>query len=379
MLALLGDYTVQNVLLGATLLGMVSGLLGSFAVLRQQSLMGDTLAHAALPGVCIGFLLAGTRHLGWIMAGALITAVIAAFFVQMVVRYSRIKTDAALGIALSVSFALGVMLLTWIQGMPNASQGGLDTFLFGQAAATRREDLWFMGGVTLLALLLVMVLWKQLKLVTFDPLFAGSIGLPVMILESLLTAMIALAVVVGLQMVGVVLMTAMVIAPAAAARQWVTRLEYMVLLAMMMGVVSGIVGVLFSATIPHLATGPVVVLAASALVAVSLLLAPGRGMLWSWFALWRERRAIGQRQMLTTLYKLAQHHEDPHYPVERSMLDSFYGVATDPILKRLYERGFVAPASHMRMEGPHWALTDAGYREAEQVLERLGMAGEEAA
>lgn len=372
MLALLTDYTVQNVVLGATLLGLVSGLLGSFAVLRQQSLMGDALAHAALPGVCVGFLIAGTRHLGWIMAGALTTAVLAALFMQVVVRYSRIKTDAGLGIALSVSFALGVILLTYIQGMSNASQGGLDTFLFGQAAATRRQDLWFMGAVTILAVVMVMGLWKQLKLVTFDPLFAGSIGLPVVVLESILTAMIALAVVVGLQMVGVVLMTAMVIAPAAAARQWVTRLEHMVMLAMVIGVISGIVGVLLSASVPHLATGPVVVLAASVLVGISLLLAPGRGVLWSWFKLWRERRAIGQRQMLTTLYKLAQHHEDPFYPVERSMLDSFYGVATDPILKRLHEQGFVAPASHMRVEGPHWALTDAGYQEAEKVLDRLG-------
>lgn len=371
MLELLGNHTVQTVILGAVLLGLVSGLLGSFAVLRQQSLLGDTLAHAALPGVCIGFLIAGTRHLGWIMAGALSTAVVAALFVQLVTRYSRIKMDAGLGSALSVSFAVGVVLLTYIQGHSNASQGGLDSFLFGQAAATRPSDLWFMGGVTLAAMALGALMWKQLKLVTFDPLFAGSIGLPVGVLETLLTAMIALAVVVGLQMVGVVLMTAMVIAPPVAARQWVSRLEHMVFLAMLFGVVSGIVGVLLSASVPRLATGPVVVLVASALVALSLLLAPGRGVLWSWLVLWREQRSIGQRQMLVTLYKLAGHHEDPYYPVERSMLDSFYGVATGHILRRLQARGFVAPASHMRQEGLHWALTDAGHREARQELERM--------
>ena len=371
MLELLGDYTVQTVIMGAVLLGIVSGLLGCFAVLRQQSLLGDTLAHAALPGVCIGFLIAGSRHLGWIMAGALATAVIAAFFVQMVTRHSRIKTDAGLGIALSVSFAMGVVLLTYIQGQSNASQGGLDTFLFGQAAATQRTDLWFMGGVTLVALLVVMLFWKQFKLVTFDPLFAGSIGFPVQVLETALTAMIALAVVVGLQMVGVVLMTAMVIAPAVAARQWVHRLESMVLLAMLFGVFSGVTGVLISAVGRNLATGPVVVLAASAIVAVSLLMAPGRGILWSWLRHQSERRTIGQRQMLTTMYKLAAHHRDPYYPVERSMLDSFYGVRTDTILKRLHNRGYVAPASHMPSEGLHWALTDSGYHEAQQVLDSI--------
>lgn len=372
MLDLLGNYTVQTVVVGAVFLGTASGLLGCFAVLRQQSLLGDTLAHAALPGVCIGFLIAGTRHLGWIMAGALGTAVAAALFVQVVTRHSRIKTDAGLGIALSVSFALGVILLTYIQGQSNASQGGLDSFLFGQAAATRREDLWFMGGITLAALVLVMLFWKQLKLVTFDPLFAGSIGLPVGLLEAVLTSMIALAVVVGLQMVGVVLMTAMVIAPAVAARQWVKQLHHMVILAVVFGVVSGIVGVLISASVRHLATGPVVVLVVSSVVTVSILLAPGRGVLWAWIRHLRERRAIGQRQMLTTLYKLARHHGDPYYPVERSMLDSFYGVRTDATLQRLYNHGYVAPASHMPTEGIHWTLTDTGYSRAEHVLQEMG-------
>jgi manganese/zinc/iron transport system permease protein len=372
MLELLGNYTVQTVIVGAVFLGIASGLLGCFAVLRQQSLMGDALAHAALPGVCIGFLIAGSRHLGWIMAGALGTAVIAALFVQMVTRHSRIKTDAGLGIALSVSFAIGVVLLTYIQGQSNAAQGGLDSFLFGQAAATQREDLWFMGGVTLVALVLVMLGWKQFKLVTFDPLFAGSIGLPVVALESLLTSMIALAVVVGLQMVGVVLMTAMVIAPAVAARQWVKQLNHMVILAIGFGIISGVTGVLISASVRHLATGPVVVLAISAIAALSILLAPGRGVLWGWIRRQRERRAIGQRQMLTTLYKLAAHHQDPYYPVERSMLDSFYGVRTDSILKRLYGHGHVAPASHMPTEGIHWTLTDKGYSEAERILHSIG-------
>ena len=368
MFELLGNYTVQTVVMGATFLGIASGMLGCFAVLRQQSLLGDTLAHAALPGVCFGFLIAGSRHLGWIMAGALVTAVIAALFVQMVTRNSRIKTDAGLGIALSVSFAIGVVLLTYIQGQSNASQGGLDTFLFGQAAATRRADLWFMGGVTLVALVLVLLCWKQFKLVTFDPLFAGSIGLPVTVLESVLTSMIALAVVVGLQMVGVVLMTAMVIAPAVAARQWVKKLNQMVLLSVAIGIGSGVVGVLISASVRHLATGPVVVLVVSAVVTVSILLAPGRGILWSWIHHLRERRTIGQRQMLTTMYKLAAHHNDPYYPVERSMLDSFHGVRTDAALKWLYSRGYVVPASHMPTEGIHWTLTDTGYNEAEKVL-----------
>ncbi len=370
-LALLGDHTVQNVVLGAVFLGVTSGVLGSFAVLRQQSLLGDTLAHAALPGVCLGFLVAGGRDLGFILAGALVTAVLAALAMLVLTRHSRLKTDAALGAALSFSFAVGVVLLTYIQNTANAAQGGLDSFLFGQAAATLRSDLWIMGGIMVGSLTLVAAFWKEFKLVTFDPLFAGSIGLPVTLLDVVLTTMIAFAVVIGLQMVGVVLMASMVIAPAVAARQWVKRLEHMVVLAAASGVIAGVAGALVSAVGANLATGPLIVLAASALVVVSILAAPGRGVLWEQIARRRARRSLRGRQVLTTLYDLAEEHADPHYPAERGTLDTFYGLDTRAALGRLERRGLVERVDHMPDEGPHWELTEAGRREARRTLDEV--------
>ncbi|WGF87423.1 metal ABC transporter permease [Marinivivus vitaminiproducens] len=296
LVELLRDYTIQNVAIGAALLGVISGVLGSFAVLRRQSLLGDALSHAALPGICLGFIVAGTRDLGSILAGALTTGALAALVVLLLTRKSRLKTDAALGIALSVFFALGVVLLTRIQGSANASQGGLESFLFGQAAALLRGDLWVMGGITLAALTVTALVWKEFKLVTFDPVFAASLGLPVAALEVALTVMIALAVVVGLQMVGVVLMAAMVIAPAVAARQWTRTLGGMVVLAALIGMACGMAGALVSATSPGLATGPLIVLAASAVVLVSLFLAPGRGLLWEAAKRRTERRRLLHRR-----------------------------------------------------------------------------------
>ena len=367
--ALARDHTIQNVVLGATFLGVTSGVLGSFAVLRRQSLLGDTLAHAALPGVCLGFLVAGGRDLGFILAGALVTAVLAALLMLLLTRRSRLKTDAALGTALGFSFAVGVVLLTHIQNTAGAAQGGLDSFLFGQAAATLRSDLWIMGGIMAGALALVAAFWKEFKLVTFDPLFAGASGLPVALLDVVLTAMIAFAVVIGLQMVGVVLMASMVIAPAVAARQWVRRLEHMVVLAAVMGVLAGVGGALASAVAANLATGPLIVLAASALVVVSILLAPGRGVLWESVARRRARRSLRGRRVLATLYELAAEHDDPRYPAERGTLDSFHGLDTRPTLDRLEQRGLVERVEHMPDEGPHWELTDAGRREARRALD----------
>ncbi len=374
LLGLLGDYTLQNVMAGAALLGLISGVLGSFAVLRRQSLLGDTMSHAALPGVCLGFIIAGGRHLGSILFGALVTGALAALVMLLLTRLSRLKTDAALGIALSTFFALGVVLLTYIQGMNNASQGGLDAFLFGQAAATLRGDVWIMAGVTAVALALVAALWKEFKLVTFDAEFAASLGLPVVWLEALLTMMVALAVVVGLQMVGVVLMAAMVIAPAVAARQWSRRLEGMVVMAAAIGVVGGVLGALLSALSRGLATGPLIILSVSAVVLVSIAVAPGRGLVWEALRRWRGRRRLRQQQVLTTLYGLAARHEDPAFRSEQGLLDSYHGLRTRTALRKLERAGLVERGEAPPGEpGPawRWLLTPEGRAEAERILASL--------
>lgn len=371
----LQDYTIQNVVIGAALLGLISGVLGSFAVLRKQSLLGDTLSHAALPGVCIGFLIAGTRNIGSILFGALVSGALAALLMLALTRNSRLKTDAGLGITLSTFFALGVVLLTYIQGTNNAAQGGLDSFLFGQAAATLRSDLWIMGGITVVALGLVSLLWKEFKLVSFDPSYAASLGLPVVWLEVLLTVMIALAVVVGLQMVGVVLMAAMIIAPAVAARQWSHRLEGMVLLAAAIGVGGGVFGALLSALSRGLATGPLIILSVSSVVIVSLLFAPGRGFVWEIVRLRRSRRRLRYQQVLTTLYQLAAAHADSRYRSGQGMIDTYHGTSTQRALRKLHRRGYVvrhaAPPEEPNTAG-QWVLTPAGIHEAERILDSLG-------
>lgn len=289
-LDLLSDYTFQNVVIGASLLGLISGPLGCFAVLRRQSLLGDAISHAALPGVCLSFIITGSRDMGGVIIGSLATGSLAALTMLLLTRKSRLKTDAALGICLSIFFAIGIVLLTYIQGTNNASQGGLEAFLFGQAAATLRSDLWVMGSITLFTLTLLAIFWKQAKLVTFDGQYARSLGMPVNAIEAALTAMVALAVVVGLQMVGVILMAAMIVAPAAAARQWSRHLGGMLVIAAGIGIVSGVSGATISTLSRGLATGPLVILTATAIVIISLALAPGRGLLWGFIKHYRQKK-----------------------------------------------------------------------------------------
>lgn len=365
MLTLLTDFTIQNVMIGALLLGIISGVLGSFAVLRKQSLLGDTLSHAALPGICIGFILAGTRSLPFILAGALLTGALGALTVLLLTRTTRLKTDASLGITLSVFFAWGIVLLTMIQNSGSAAQGGLESFLFGQAAAILRSDLYVMGAITLVATGLVVLLWKEFKLVTFDPQFARTLGFPVLALEAILTTMIALAVVVGLQMVGVVLMAAMIIAPAVAARQWTDRLGTMVLLAALFGAAAGLFGSLVSATARGLATGPLIVIGVSILVLVSLFAAPERGIIADVLRRRENRKSLRGRRVLATLYRLAAEHQDPAYPAEEAMIDAYHGFGTRAVLQRLEGRGLVVSTRHPPELTPHWTITEMGIAAAE--------------
>jgi manganese/zinc/iron transport system permease protein len=300
------SYTLRNVLLGSSLLGCLGGVMGGFTLLRRQSLLGDALAHAALPGVCIAFLLTGSKQPLPLLAGALCAGLIGALYVVLVVRGSRIKEDSAIGIVLSVFYAVGIVLLTRIQKLPAGNQSGLDKYLFGQAAALVQEDLEVMAGVGAVLVAAVFLLWKELKLLTFDRAFGQSLGFPMRGLEVVLTCLLVVVVVVGLQTVGVVLMVATLITPAASARQWTDRLGPMILLSAAIGGLSGAAGALLSASFEKMPTGPTIVLVSSSILLVSLLFAPRRGILWS---MWRERAfatRIRRENLLKDLYLLGE-------------------------------------------------------------------------
>ena len=275
------DYTLRNVLLGSAVLGIVGGVIGCLAVLRRQSLLSDAVSHAALPGICIAFILTGTRSLPLLLAGAAVTGLLGALLVLGITRGTRLKEDAALGIVLSTFFGFGTVLLTQISRSGDADQAGLSRFLFGQAASLVAGDVLTMSVLGAVALAIVAAAFKELKLSTFDPAFAASVGLPVTGLSVLLTVLIVAAIVIGLQSVGVILMVTVLVAPALAARQWTQRLSTMMVLAAAFGGVSGALGALLSARISGLPTGPTIVLIASSLVVLSLLFAPERGLVWN--------------------------------------------------------------------------------------------------
>lgn len=278
LFSLLQDPNIRWILFGCMLLGLSSGVLGSFAYLRKQSLMGDALSHAALPGICIAFMLTGVKSVGLFLIGAAAAGLVATFGIGWITRHSRIKQDSALGIVLSVFFGFGIVLLTMIQHGGSGNQSGLDKFLFGQAAALGGDDVRIMAAVSVLLIGVCVLLFKEFKLLSFDPGFARGIGLPVGLLDQTMMLLLVVAVVVGIQAVGVVLMSALLITPAVSARYWTERLGVMTALSGLFGALSGFIGTWASTAGGNLPTGPLSVLAATAWFTLSVLFAPRRGV-----------------------------------------------------------------------------------------------------
>ena len=286
------DYTLMIVAIGAALLGAVSGSLGTYAVLRRQSLLGDAISHAALPGIAIAFLLTGSKTPLILVLGAAIAGWLGTLLILSIVRLTRIKYDSALGIVLSTFFGFGLVLHTLIQRTGNANQAGLDTFLFGQAATILKSDVLTIGILGGIAIVIMLVFWKELKLLVFDEGFAASLGFPIRALDILLTSLLVIAIVLGLQAVGAVLMSAMLVAPAVAARQWTNKLSVMMFLAAGFGALAGVSGTIISSGASRIPTGPTIVLCATGVVGFSIVFARNRGLLWDWLRHQRNKRSL---------------------------------------------------------------------------------------
>ncbi len=352
------SYTLRVVSAGGALLGLVSGALGCFAVLRQESLLGDALSHAALPGVALAFLLAG-RELWVLLLGAAIASLLGVAFIRLIVSRTRIKPDGAMGVVLAGWFAVGIALLVFIQSQPDASQAGLDSFIFGQAAAIVRTDVLLLLGVGAAALVLVALLWKEFKLITFDPEFAAANGYPTRVISAVLSLLVVVAIVLGLQLAGVILMAGILVAPGVAARQWTDNLGAMVGLAAVFGGVSGASGAMISAVESDIPTGPMIIVVAVVIVLLSLALAPGRGLVWAARRRMRDRERFLRTAVLRDCYHYAFDHAGPRQAVPGSFLTGIRGPrVTSRALTQLRSAGLV------NQHGSNWVLTERGWRAA---------------
>lgn len=354
------DYTVRTITLGTTVLGALSGMLGSFAVLRKESLLGDAISHAALPGIAIAFLITGTKDMGILLLGAIVSGLTGAFLIRKIVTRTHLKTDTALGLILSVFFGFGMLLLTYIQKIPDSNQAGLDSYLFGQAATLVEDDVKLMSLITAISFFVLILFWKEFKILLFDPEYSHTIGIHTRFIDSLITFFIVIAIVIGLQTVGVVLMSALLLAPAAAARQWTNRLIGMVFLSGIFGAFSGVIGTAISATENNIPTGPVIVLIAGIFVLFSFLFSP-RGFIVKQLNYYKNRKKLKRIKTLQLMYDIASTHENIEHPHSVKILNNFQGYSKR-VLSALEDEGWIT------LQNGNWSLTPRGFNKITTYL-----------
>ena len=308
---ILRDYNTRLVVICTILLGCACGLMGGFLLLRKRSLMGDTLSHATLPGVGLSFILAVAlggdgKSLPILLAGAGITGVIGCAAVLFIREQTRIKDDAAMGIVLSVFFGAGVAILGVIQKMPEGSAAGLESFIYGKTASMVMSDFQIVVIITVCVITCSLLLFKEFRLLCFDENFAAVLGWPVKFLDILLLVLITAVTVAGLQAVGLILIIAFLITPAAAARFWTNQLDRMLMLSALIGAASGWIGASLSAFFPRLPAGAVIVLVAALFFVVSMLIGTERGVMIRSLRQSQLEKRMGRQHLLRALYEILE-------------------------------------------------------------------------
>jgi manganese/zinc/iron transport system permease protein len=360
------DFNTNVVLAGSVLLGIACGLVGTLTVLRGRSLVADALAHAALPGVCLAFLLTGSRSLPPLLLGACVCGVLAILALTAIRRATRVKEDAAIALVLSSSFGLGIVLLSSVQRSSSGTHAGLEGFIFGKAASMLLVDVQLLGAVALVVVACCVLLFRQFKVLCFDREFAAGAGLRVWLLDLLLMGLVCVCTIAALPAVGLVLVVAMLTIPAVAARCWSDRLGIIMLIAACFGAVSGAVGTGISAMVPKLSAGPVITLVAAALFVVSLLCAPTRGVLSNVMRERTLRHRIATQNVLRAIFEVAE---------SRGIEQGQAVLLSDVALKRSWSPALLARIVRraqrdglVREHAATIALTTAGLEQAASIV-----------
>ena len=366
----LRNQNTRWVVFSTTFLGVASGVVGSFLLLRKRSLMGDALSHATLPGIGIAFgimvAMGGEgKWLPGLLLGATVSGVVGLLVMLAIQRTTRLRDDVAMGLVLSVFFGLGVAVLGVVQRLPDAA--GLEGFIYGTSASIVEADLLMSAVLAIVVSILAVGLFKEFKLLCFDDGFAASQGWPVLFLDVVLLTLVTAVTVIGLQAVGLILIIAFLITPPAAARFWTNNLLLMMILAGLIGGISGGVGSAVSSLVPRLPAGAVIVVVAALVFLLSMFLAPARGVLGRWLRHRRLRRKIGRQHVLRGAYEILESGEGvpDNHPFPRAELSgkrTWTPRELERILRRERRSGHleILPGSQIR-------LTEEGFGEAARI------------
>lgn len=308
----LRDHNTRVVLMGSMLLGTSAGLVGTFMLLRRRSLVGDVVGHSALPGIALAFLVmemidpGSGKSMTGLMLGAFLSGLLGALCALAIRNLTRIREDAALAIVLSIFFGAGVALFTVVQRIPSGNVAGLHQFVFGKTSSMLAKDVTAFAWMAVGLVLMTVLLFKELTLLCFDQEFAGALGMRVKLLDALLMGLIVSVTVIGLQSVGLLLVVALPVIPAAAARFWTNDIVHMSWISAAIGGISAALGVAVSAMWPRLSTGPLIVITGACFFLVSLLFGARRGIVRRGLHHLRLRRRVGRLDLMRACYEFLE-------------------------------------------------------------------------
>lgn len=295
-----------TVMAGSMLVCGMSALIGVFGFLRKRSLLADVVAHAVLPGIALAFMISGSRSTLPLLVGGALSGALAAWLVDVVVDHSKLKPDAAIALNTSVFFGVGITLLTRIQHSGVGNQAGLDRFLFGKAASMQQSEVALYALILLIMVLMVGFFYRGFKLIAFDESYARSLGYPVGFLKLLLMFLTVLIVTAGVQSVGVVLMTALLVSPAAIGRFLSPGLKGMLFFALLSGIIAGATGAWISYQRPAMPTGPWIVVSLSTMALFSFVFAPRKGLLSRMKLQRQNQRRIHAENLIKSIFPLIE-------------------------------------------------------------------------
>ena len=276
-ISIITQYSFIVVAIGTMLLAMATGIVGTISILKGQSLIGDAVGHASLPGIILAFMISGRKSSLILMLGAIVAGIVAFLLIQIISEGSKIEADTAMAVILSAMFGMGMVLKSYIQGNPEyqgASQSGLASYIFGQAAYILREDVYIILAVSVISLALFIVFYKEIKVYVFDMVYSYTIGINSRLTSLLIMIITMILIAAGLKAVGAILISSMLITPAVTGLQWSKSYEKVLVIAAVTGAVSAFLGTFISSAVKGFSTGPSIILIMSVIALFSVLFAP---------------------------------------------------------------------------------------------------------
>lgn len=358
------DANLNNVIFGTLMLSFTCGIVGVLVVLNKKALIVDAVSHSILPGICIGFMLSGVKDPIYLITGGMAAGALAVFLVDWISKVSRIKKDAAIAITLSFLFSVGVILLSIIQHSGKSNQSGLDKFLFGSAATILRDDLYVFGTMCTIVLAIIPIFYQHFKIALFDGGFANTIGLSNKLIQSLISGLIIVSTAIGIQTVGIILMSALIITPASSAFFWTNNFKRSIILSGTFAALSSVLGVFISYLSPNMPTGPWIIVVLSSIAILSAFFSK-KGLITKKIKAFKNARKMISDNVIKALYKLGEKQNQISKGRSIEEIQNFRQMAPFELskgLNTLKSNGLVIEA------GALWTLTEKGISEAKRII-----------